>query len=37
MAAECRDFKIDKYSVVSDIFTDGAICTCTGMAAGPAA
>src|ERR1700690_3469440 len=38
MFADRRDFKIDKYSVASGIFTDGVICTCTGNACnGPAA
>jgi hypothetical protein len=32
IVAECRDFKMDKYSVVSGIFCDFAICTCTGIA-----
>jgi hypothetical protein len=36
MDAECRDFKIDKYSVVSAIFTDGATSTCTVITPGAA-
>src|SRR5262249_9559305 len=35
IAAERRDFRMDKYSVVSGIFADVATFTCTGMAAGP--
>src|SRR5215472_14593137 len=33
MAAECRDFRMDKYSVVSGIFAAVATRTCTGTAA----
>src|SRR5579859_7601761 len=34
IVAECRDFKMDKYSVVSGMFSSCATFTCTGIAGG---